>query len=435
MRAVDIIIRKRDGAALAAADIRGFINGYLAGEIADYQASAFLMAVFLKGLDPAETAALTDAMMRSGDVYDLDPLGLGITVDKHSTGGVGDKISLILAPLVAACGVAVPMVSGRGLGHTGGTLDKLQAIPGFRIDLTRDEFFDQLKSLGVAMIGQTDNFVPADKKLYALRDVTGTIESVPLICASILSKKVASGAHALVMDVKCGSGAFMDTPDRARTLARGLVDVGRALGRPVRAVITDMNQPLGRLIGNSMEVIEAIDCLKGGGPADVRDLTLELAGEMLALGGKVPDAVAGKATATAALEDGRAWARFREMVIAQGGDVSAVDDPSKLPVPPDHLDFPAYRSGYLSSIDVRSVGNSTVVLGAGRARTTDRIDPSVGMEVLARIGDRVKRGQPLVRIFHNAGRGLQDCLDRLSNSYVIVEEPVAMPPLVIERLS
>jgi pyrimidine-nucleoside phosphorylase len=435
MRAVDLIIKKREGQTLTAAEIESFITGYIREEVADYQAAAFLMAAFLRGMSFEETAALTRAMMHSGETYDLEPLGLSRSVDKHSTGGVGDKVSLILAPLVAACGVPVPMVSGRGLGHTGGTLDKLESIPGFNVRLSRDRFYAQLQQTGVAMIGQSDNFVPADKKLYALRDVTGTVESVPLICASIMSKKVASGAQALVMDVKCGGGAFMPTLERARELAQGLCGVGQALGRPVRALITDMSQPLGRMIGNSLEVIESIDCLKGGGPADLRDLTLQLAAEMLVLGGKAAARKDGLAQAEQVLDSGAAWQKFREMVKLQGGDLKVVDDANLLDVSAERVDFQAPADGYVAAVDCRAIGNAAVVLGAGRAKTSDPVDYGVGIEMHARIGDAVTPGQPLLTIYHRNGRGLEDCKARLEKAFTFSQQAPPTVPLIMEQVA
>lgn len=440
MRAVDTIIKKRDGAALSPNDIAAFIRDYVSGEIPDYQAAALLMAVFFRGMDFDETACLTEAMMRSGDVYDLSGLKLGRTVDKHSTGGVGDKVSLILAPLVAACGVAVPMVSGRGLGHTGGTLDKLESIPGFRVNLEFNEYMAQLSRLGVAMIGQSDNFVPADKRLYALRDVTGTIESIPLICASIMSKKVASGADAFVIDVKVGSGAFMQTVENARDLARGLIGVGAALGRPVRALLTDMDQPLGHMIGNSQEIVESIDCLHGGGPHDLRELTLELAAQMLALTESAGPNDTTKLEecrkrATKALDSGKAFDRFRQMVGAQSGDIRVIDDPRLLNVSKETAILLASNKGWISGMNCREIGNAACVLGAGRLKTTDKVDPGVGLEMLCRIGDKVIAQQELVRIFHRNSRGLDDCMNRLRNSITISDQPAQPRRLIIEHVN
>jgi len=435
VRAVDIIIKKRDGGTLEAAEIEEFIRGYVRDEIADYQAASFVMAAFLRGLNFEETAALTRAMMESGDVYDLTDLGLGMTVDKHSTGGVGDKVSLVLAPLVAACGVAVPMVSGRGLGHTGGTLDKLESIPGFRVNLEEAEFRAQLQKIGVAMIGQSQNFVPADRKLYALRDVTGTVESIPLICASIMSKKVASGAQALVMDVKCGSGAFMPTLDRARELAQGLAGVGKALGRPVNCLITDMNEPLGEKVGNSLEVQEAVDCLRGGGPPDLREITLELAAEMLVLGKKSVTIEAAREQVKQTLDSGAAWLRFKEMVEAQGGDVSVVESPDRMDVSTDVVELKADRSGYVTAMNSREIGNAGVVLGAGRSKTTDPVDYGVGFHFHHKIGSKVKAGDSLVTIYHRGGRGLEYAHARLAKAVTIGDSAPAQQPLILERLN
>lgn len=436
MRAVEIIIKKRDGGCLSREELEFFIREYLAGAIEDYQVSAWLMAAFLRGMTPEETAHLTRAMMNSGETYRWPPRNGWRPVDKHSTGGVGDKVSLVLAPLAAACGVPVPMVSGRGLGHTGGTLDKLESIPGFCVRVTRDQFGRQLAEIGVVMAGQSDNFVPADKRLYALRDVTGTVESVPLICASILSKKAASGAEGLVMDVKCGSGAFMKTLDQARELARGLSDTGAALGLPVRVMITDMSQPLGRLVGNSLEVIESVDCLRGGGPADLRQLVIEQAAVMICLasGREGPDHLnAARAQARAALDGGAAWETFLRLVEAQGGDRRALEDTSRLDIAPDVAVLTADRDGWVQSMDCAAVGVAAGILGAGRTRVTDQVDHGVGLEMLARIGDRVEKGAPLVRIWHRGGRGLNDCLARLRAAIVVGGHTVPPPALIIER--
>lgn len=435
MRAVDIIQRKRDGLSLSRDEIAGFIRSYLDGDIADYQAAALLMAILLKGMTFEETAALTEEMMRSGEVYELDEATYGRTVDKHSTGGVGDKVSLILAPLAAACGVTVPMVSGRGLGHTGGTLDKLESIPGFRVNLTREEFFAQLKRIRVAMIGQSDNFVPADKRLYALRDVSATVESIPLISASIMSKKIASGAHALVMDVKCGSGAFMQTLDKARELAQTLRGVGEALGRPVRSLITDMNQPLGSALGNAPEVREALECFAGAGPPDLRELTIELTAEMIVLHtrGSTP-LEAARGQATRALDSGAAREKFAELIAAQDGDAHVIDDPARLKIAANVDELRSPAGGFVSVTDCREIGIAAGVLGAGRQRTTDQVDHSVGIEMLVRTGDRVDAGRAMARIYHANGRGLETCRRRLANAISVGDKHVAAPPLIIERI-
>jgi pyrimidine-nucleoside phosphorylase len=432
MRIVDVIIKKLEGGTLSQEEIAFFLKGYVRDEIADYQAAALLMAVFFRGMDAAETAALTREMMNSGAVYDLSGLNAGFPVDKHSTGGVGDKVSLALAPLAAACGVAVPMVSGRGLGHTGGTLDKLESIPGFDVRMDEAHYRRQLEEIGVVMAGQSDDFVPADKRLYALRDVTGTIESIPLICASIMSKKIASGARALVMDVKAGSGAFMATIDKARALAQGLIGVGNELGRPVHAFITDMSQPLGRMIGNSVEVIEAIDCLKGGGPADLREITLELTAEMLVLAGTAPGRDEALQQCHRALETGAALEKFRELVRAQGGNPAVADDPGILDIAPDTAEFRSDGDGFVAAMDCRGIGNAAMVLGAGRLKTTDPVDHGVGIEMLVRIGDKVSRGDAMARIFHRNGKGLEGCTTRLREAFQLSGKPVAVPPLIHE---
>jgi pyrimidine-nucleoside phosphorylase len=437
MRAVELIIKKRDGGCLSREELEFLIRGYLAGTIEDYQMSAWLMAVFLRGMTAAETADLTRAMMHSGETYRWPRRNGRRPVDKHSTGGVGDKVSLALAPLAAACGVPVPMVSGRGLGHTGGTLDKLESIPGFQVRVERQQFERQLADIGVVMAGQTDNFVPADKRLYALRDVTGTVESVPLICASILSKKAASGAEALVMDVKCGSGAFMKTLDHARELACGLIDTGESLGLPVRVMITDMSQPLGRLVGNALEVMEAIDCLQGGGPADLRELVIEQAAVMICLAQEregADDLAAAREKARANLDGGAGWEKFLALVEAQGGDPRALEDTKRLDISPDQTVLTAGQAGWVQAMDCAGIGGAAVVLGAGRNRLKDPVDPGVGLEMLVRLGDRVEAGTPLVRVWHRAGRGLEDCLTRLRSAIIVGAQPATAPPLIIERL-
>ncbi|MEZ4432217.1 MAG: thymidine phosphorylase [bacterium] len=433
MRVAELIARKRDGERLDDGEIRRLIEGYAKGEVPDYQMSALAMAVFFRGLDPRELAAWTDAMLRSGEVLDLTALP-GAKVDKHSTGGVGDKISLPLAPLVAACGVRVPMISGRGLGHTGGTLDKLESIPGFRTDLSVERFVNLVgdDALRLGLIGQTAEICPADKRLYGLRDVTGTVESIPLIASSIMSKKLAEGIDGLVLDVKVGSGAFMKTEADARALAETMVGIGERMGCRTVALLTDMSAPLGRMVGNALEVRESIDILRGAGPADIRALTLRLATEMLILGGHDP--VDAEARATAALDDGRALDRFRAIVQAQGGDPAAVDDPDRLPRAPHVVDYPATESGHITAIDTARVGLAAMALGAGRARTDDIVDPRVGLEVLARPGDRIDKGQPLVRI-HHADRGLAACRAHLDAAWRTGDTPPPARPLVIDRVA
>lgn len=432
MRAVELIAQKRDGQALAPADIRALIAGYTRGEVPDYQMSAMAMAVFFRGLNPEELSAWTDAMLRSGDVLELSHIP-GAKVDKHSTGGVGDKISLPLAPLVAACGVRVPMISGRGLGHTGGTLDKLESIPGFRTDLTVERFVGQVAddALRLGLIGQTEQIAPADKRLYALRDVTGTVESVPLIASSIMSKKLAEGINGLVLDVKVGSGAFMKTEADARLLAETMVGIGNRMGCKTVALLTDMSAPLGRMVGNALEVRESIDILRGGGPADVRALTLRLAIEMLVLGGVSRDDA--EARAVEGLDSGAALKTFRAVVQVQGGDPAAIDDPSRLPTAPHVEPFVATRAGYVTAIDTARIGLAAMCLGAGRARTDDVIDPAVGLEICAKPGDRVEVGQPLAQVHHRA-RGLDDCRARLAKAWTLADAPPAPRSLIIDRI-
>ena len=425
-RLVELIRTKRDGGTLDPEDIRAFIAAYSRDEVPDYQVAALLMAVYFQGLDPGELSAWTDAMLRSGEVLNLDHIP-GAKVDKHSTGGVGDKISLPLAPIVAACGVRVPMVSGRGLGHTGGTLDKLESIPGFRTDLTVERYVEMVADIGASLIGQTAEITPADKRMYALRDVTATVPSIPLIASSIMSKKLAEGIDALVLDVKVGTGAFMTNEADARVLAQTMVAVGERMGKRVVALLTDMNQPLGVAVGNALEVRESIDILRGAGPDDTRTLTLTLARTMLELGGVDPGG------AERAIADGSALRKFREIVAAQGGDVAAIDDPTRLPTAAHTTPLGADRAGYIAAIDTRAVGIAAGHLGAGRATKDDVIDPAVGLEICVRLGDRVEGGQPLVRMHHNE-RGLDAATGLLRAAYTIGDEVVRAGPLVIGRV-
>jgi pyrimidine-nucleoside phosphorylase/thymidine phosphorylase len=435
LRVYDVIHRKRDGHAVEPEAIAALVRGYTADEIPDYQMAAFCMAVYFRGMDDVEVGALTRAMLESGDVLDLSDIP-GCKVDKHSTGGVGDKISLPLAPLVAACGVRVPMVSGRGLGHTGGTLDKLEAIPGFRVDLPVERFRRQVAELGCCLVGQSARIAPADRKLYALRDVTATVESIPLIAGSIMSKKLAEGIDALVLDVKVGGGAFMKTLDDARRLARTLVAIGRGMGKRVTALLTDMSQPLGRAVGNALEVEESIAILRGGGPADVRELTVQLGAEMLLLGGVAPTLTEGRGAIEAAIADGRGLARFRAIVEAQGGDPRAVDDPSRLPRAPRLVDVPAAAAGRVEAIDAEAVGLAAMALGAGRAKVEDRVDPAAGIVVRKRLGDRVERGEPLCTLHCGAGGEPPDRVAaRVAAAWRIGPAAVAPPPLLIERMA
>ena len=433
MRAYDIIKRKRDGGLLTSEQIHWFIEQYSRGDLPDYQMSAFAMAVYFKGLADEELGALTDAMLRSGTVLDFADIA-GAKVDKHSTGGVGDKISIPLAPAVAACGVKVPMISGRGLGHTGGTLDKLESISGFKVNLDEQHFHDQVRDLGCCLIGQTGRLAPADKKLYALRDVTATVDCIPLITSSIMSKKLAEGIDALVLDVKVGSGAFMKTLDDARDLAGKMVGTGRAMNKKVVAYLTRMEQPLGQWIGNAVEMRESIDCLHGQGPADVVELVEVLGAEMLVLGGQAEDVTAGRKLIAAALNDGSAAQKFKDIIIAQGGDANVVDDVSLLPQAA-HVDyFYAEKSGFLARINSETVGLSIIDLGGGRAQASDAIDPAVGLKVLKRLGDAVEKGEALYEIHHN-NRGLEACKKRLQIALEIEASAPEKQDLVIERMS
>ncbi len=396
---VEVIRRKRDGLRLTTEEIEAFINGAATGLIPEYQTTAFLMATYFQGMVLEETSALTRAMIASGrrvEFTDSRP-----KIDKHSTGGVGDKVSLILAPLVAALGVDVPMVSGRGLGHTGGTLDKLESINGFRVHIKIEEFVSLIAKHGLAMMGQTADFVPADKLLYALRDVTATVECIPLITASILSKKVAEGISGLVLDIKVGSGAFMKTQKDGEKLAKSLVAVGTALGLRVRAVLTDMSQPLGLAVGHSLEVLECLEILNGQGPTDLRDLTVELAAHMLVLGDKSSSIAAARAMARKGLQDGTALAKFGEMCRAQGATVNVVKNPEVLLVSPHHFTVAAAKSGYLSKIDGQALGTLLVRMGGGRQKTSDTIDHSVGFRLHAKLGASVAKGKPLATVYFN----------------------------------
>jgi pyrimidine-nucleoside phosphorylase len=429
----ELVRKKRDGDRLTDDEIRSFIGGVTDGTIPDYQIAAMLMAVFLRGLDDRETAAWADAMVHSGDVLDLSSIERP-RIDKHSTGGVGDKISLPLAPAAAACGVAVPMVSGRGLGHTGGTLDKLESIPGFRVDLDLDRFVALVGELGVCMIGQTERMAPADRVLYALRDVTATVESVPLIASSIMSKKLAEGIDALVLDCKVGSGAFMKSREAATELAVAIQAIGRAAGKPVTAVLTRMDDPIGNMVGNSLEVIESIDVLGGGGPTDTRALTVHLGAEMLVLGGIASDAADGARRIGKSLDDGSALAVFRRLVEAQGGDPRVCDDPrGVLPIASERVPVAATASGYITACAADEIGVAALVLGAGRRTKEDSVDPSVGIEMACNVGDRVEPGQPLAYLIH-AGRGVDEATRRAAAAFTISDEPPPARDLILEVL-
>jgi pyrimidine-nucleoside phosphorylase len=432
-RAVDVIRKKRDGGELSGSEIESLVNAYARGDIPDYQVSAWLMAVVLRGMTRSETAALTDAMLRSGKVLDLSSIA-GRKVDKHSTGGVGDKTSLVLAPLAAASGVAVPMISGRGLGHTGGTLDKLEAIPGFNVNLPVAEFRRVLESCGCAMIGQTAEIAPADRKLYALRDVTGTVESPYLICASIMSKKLAEGIDALVLDVKTGSGAFMKSEADATFLAELMVETGERMGKQVVALITDMDQPLGKMIGNALEVIEVVEVLRGEGPEDLRVLCTELGGWMLYLGGVSNGVAEGKKQSEKLIASGAALDKFRRMVELQGGDPRTVDDPKKLPQADSTMTIVSVRSGYVGSLQCEQIGTACVILGGGRERKEDSVDPTVGIVLHKKVGDAVSNGEPLATIHYNAEARAARARRLLELSYQIEDSPPQNKRPLIHRV-
>jgi pyrimidine-nucleoside phosphorylase len=421
-RAIDVIRAKRDGKELSRDEIEGLVGAYTHGDIPDYQVSAWLMAVVLRGMTRAETAALTDAMLHSGEVLDLSSIPAK-KVDKHSTGGVGDKTSLVLAPLAAAAGVSVPMISGRGLGHTGGTLDKLESIPGFNVNLTVAQFRRVLEACGCAMIGQTPEIAPADRKLYALRDVTGTVESPYLICASIMSKKLAEGIDSLVLDVKTGSGAFMKKEEDAAFLAELMVETGERMGKQMVALITDMDQPLGNMIGNALEVIEVIDILRGSGPGDLRQLCIELAGWMVHLGGIAESVAAGKILSEKLIDSGQALERFRQMVELQGGDPRTVDDPKKLPQAQRMLAVTSSKSGHVSSIQSEQVGTASVILGGGREKKEDSVDPAVGIVLHKKVGDAVSKNEPLATIYYNSETRSAQARQLLETSFRIAHSP------------
>jgi pyrimidine-nucleoside phosphorylase len=429
-RAIDVIRKKRDGVELSRDEIEGLVNAYTTGDIPDYQVSAWLMAVVLKGMTRSETAALTDAMLHSGDVLDFSSLPAR-KVDKHSTGGVGDKTSLVLAPLAAAAGIAVPMISGRGLGHTGGTLDKLEAIPGFNVNLPVAEFRRVLELCGCAMIGQTAEIAPADRKLYALRDVTGTVESPYLICASIMSKKLAEGIDALVLDVKTGSGAFMKSEKDAAFLAELMVETGERMGKPVVALITDMDQPLGNKIGNALEVVEVVEILRDNGPEDLRDLCLELAGWMLHLGGVSRTVAEGKKQSAQLISSGKALEKFRQMVELQGGNAGIVDEVKMLPKARHTIEVSSAKAGYLAAMQCENIGTACVILGGGRERKEDSVDPAVGIVLHKKVGDRVAAGEPLATIHYNAEAQVARARQLIEASCVVADTaPSTKRPLI-----
>jgi len=434
MTPYEVIRRKRDGGELRSDELRAFLEGYAQGSIEEYQMAAYLMAVFFVGMTEVELATLVDVMLHSGVVADLSNVP-GIKVDKHSTGGVGDKVSLVLAPLVAALGVPVPMMSGRGLGHTGGTVDKLETIPGFRLELGLDEYRAQMERIGCALIAASPEIAPLDRRLYALRDVTGTIESIPLIASSIMSKKLAEGIDALVLDVKVGGGAFMADDAKARELARTMIAIGRAHGRTVVARLTAMDRPLGFAIGNALEVEESVAALQGGGPPDLRAVTVALAAEMLVLGGRADTVEDGIAHASAALDDGRALEMMRAVINAQGGNASVLDDPAILPQADVQVVFESPRAGRVVAMDTRAIGVAAVELGAGRATLGARIDPSAGFHLTVKPGDTIERNQPLGTIHARTEALAQHARERLTAAITIGDGRATQLPLVGERIT
>ena len=430
MRFADVIARKRDGQALTRAEIDLFVRGVVDGTVPDYQASALLMAIVLKGMDDAETAALTEAMVASGDRLDLSDIA-GVKVGKHSTGGVGDKVSIIVVPIVAACGVVVPKMSGRALGHTGGTLDKLESIPGFRVDTTIAEFKQLIRDVGAAIVGQSPTLAPADKKLYALRDVTATVESVPLISASIMSKKLAEGSTALVLDVKCGDGAFMKTEASARALARSLVDIGARAGLRTEALITRMDAPLGAAVGNAVEIIECIEVLKGRGPSDLVELATTVATRMLLMSGRFDPATAGPAVQRA-IDSGASLEKLRDMIVHQGGAPAVIDDYRQLPGASHRAAVVASRAGFVTAISAELVGRASIALGAGRDRAGQRIDHGAGVLVAARVGAPVSAGDAVLHLLSNRAESIDAARAIAQQAVTIGDAAPAAVPLLID---
>lgn len=432
-RMVDVIEKKRNGEVLSKEEITFFVNGYTDGSIPDYQASAFLMAIYFTGMTAEEQGYLTMAMVESGDQIDLSGIE-GIKVDKHSTGGVGDTTTLILVPLVAACGVPVAKMSGRGLGHTGGTLDKLEAIEGFHIELTEEQFVKQVNDLKLAVIGQSGNLTPADKKLYALRDVTATVDSIPLIASSIMSKKIAAGANAIVLDVKTGDGAFMKTEAEAKALAESMVAIGKQVGRQTMAVISDMSQPLGFAIGNALEVIEAIDTLKGQGPDDLTELCLVLGSKMIVAGGKADSIDEARDLLKAVIADGSALELFGKLIEAQGGNAAIIHDVSLLPTANYQIEVPALTSGYVTKMEADDIGVAAMLLGAGRATKEDEIDLAVGIVLRKKIGDAVQQGEPLA-IIHTNTENVERSIELIQQHIIIGDQAVESPRLIGEMIT
>ena len=426
MRAVDVIIKKREKGELTGEEIKFFVDGFTRGEIPDYQVAAWAMAVLLNGMTRRETADLTLAMAHSGEILNLSDV-VKVAVDKHSSGGVGDKTTFVVLPIVSSCGLPVGKMSGRGLGFSGGTLDKIESIPGFRVNLSTDEFKQQLKDIGIVLTGQSLDLAPADGKLYALRDVTGTVQSIPLIASSIMSKKIAAGAQAILLDVKVGLGAFMENLDEARELSSLMIGIGKLAGRKVATLISDMNQPLGKAVGNSLEIAEAIETLRGDGPVDFREHCLQVSAQMLVLGGQVNDLASGRIIAEAVIASGAAFEKFRVLVIAQGGDVSFVDNPDKFPRAKSIEVIKANRSGYLAQVHARIIGEAAVRLGAGRSKKDDPVDHAVGFIIHRKVGDYLEQNQPLFTIYANDDAKQLEVRDYVQTAFGWSDQPV--PPL------
>ena len=429
MRAVDVIIKKRGGQALTEAEIGYFIEGFSRGDIPDYQAAAFAMAVFFQGMSAAETVALTEAMVRSGHQLDLSDIA-PVVADKHSTGGVGDKTTMVVAPLVAATGLPVGKMSGRGLGYFGGTVDKLETIPGFRATLSEAEFREALAKNGLVLAGQSSDLAPADGKLYALRDVTGTVESLPLIASSVMSKKIAAGTNCIVLDVKHGKGAFMKNLADATALARAMVEIGQGVGRKVRAVLSSMEQPLGYAVGNALEVKEAVETLQGQGPADLVELAIILGSELLEMSGRAANNEEARRQLRQALDSGAAFEKYKAFIAQQGGDISYLDDTGKLPLAPHREEFPAPQTGYIKAIDAEAIGIAAYTLGAGRKVKTDAIDPAVGLVLRKKVGDRVEAGESLLEIHAQSPEQANSIKENLLQAYGFSDSPVNAPPLI-----
>lgn len=433
MRVVDLIIKKKEGQELTNEEIHYLINGYVKGEIPDYQISSLLMAICFQGLSEREQVSLTYEMLESGDKIDLSSLS-GIKVDKHSTGGVGDKTTLVVAPIIAACGLKMAKMSGRGLGHTGGTVDKLESIPNFRIGLSTKEFFQQVEDISIAVVGQTANIAPADKKLYALRDVTGTVEAVGLIASSIMSKKLASGASHILLDVKVGDGAFMKNLDEAKVLAKAMVKIGNNSGKKTVAMLTDMDQPLGSAVGNALEVIEAIETLKGNGPKDFQTLCQELSVEMLLMTDYAKTKEEASKLVHEVIVSGKALGKLREMIVHQGGDPKVIDDYQIFPTAKKIIEVQSQKAGYIKKVHALTIGNAAMVLGAGRARKEDEIDMAVGIKVLRKVGDYVNVGDVLATV-HANDKNVEEAIQEVNNAFDIVSEKVEKNKIILDIIS